>query len=329
MKKSLSQTLRIATASIAALVSTAPALAETEYPLTIEHKFGTSVIPEQPQRVATVDYAGGDNLLALGYQPLTVRYWFGEYDNGVWPWAQPLLTSEPEVIRGELNYEQIAETRPDVILAIRSGISQEDYEQLSKIAPVVAVPKGVGDFSLTWDERARLVGRVLNKEADVEARIEDIRARMAEVDEAHPEWDGKTFAMATYWNGVGVYSAEDAGVRFIENLGLEVKPAIEDMTDKGEFYISLSEEQLPVIDADVLFWYSSDEARKQIDALALRPQLDVYKEGREIFLPTNSQRNGALSYGTLLSIPVAIERLTPLIERAIDGDPATEVSLAE
>lgn len=56
----------------------------TTYPLMIEHKFGTTLIPKQPERVATVDYAGGDNLLALGVQPLTVCYWFGDYENGVW-----------------------------------------------------------------------------------------------------------------------------------------------------------------------------------------------------------------------------------------------------
>ena len=307
------------------LFTAATAQAETRYPLTLEHKFGTSVIPEQPERVATVDYAGGDNLLALGYQPLTVRYWFGEYDNAVWPWAQPLLESEPEVIRGELNYEQIAATNPDVIFAIRSGITQEDYAQLSKIAPVVAVPKGVGDYSLTWDERARTVGRVLNRKAEAEARIESIQAQLAAVENAHPDWRDKTFAMATYWNGVGVYSAEDTSVALIEKMGLTVAPAIRDLTEEGEFYITLSEEKLPLIDTDVLFWFTAGDAMKQIEALAWRPQMRAYKEGREIFLPTNSDRNGALSYGTLLSLPVAVERLVPLIEAAVDGNPETRV----
>jgi len=299
--------------------------ADTQYPLSLDHTFGTSVIPEQPERVATVDYAGGDNLLALGYQPLTVRYWFGEYGNAVWPWAQPLLESEPEVIRGELNFEQIAKTNPDVILAIRSGITEEDYEQLSKIAPVVAVPEGVGDYSLTWQERARIVGRVLNKQDEVDTRISAIEDQLAAVDNAHPEWDGKTFAMATYWNGVGVYSAEDTGVILIENMGLTVQPAVEELTEAGEFYITLSEEKLPLIDADVLFWYTTGDARQQIESLVLRPSMNAYQEGREIFLPGNSIRNGALSYSTLLSLPKAIEVLTPLIERAVDGDPDTEV----
>ena len=34
--------------------------------------------------------------------------------------------------------------KPDLIFAIYSGLSQEDYTTLSKIAPVVAQPKGAG-----------------------------------------------------------------------------------------------------------------------------------------------------------------------------------------
>lgn len=314
---------------VLALLTGLSSASATEYPLTIEHKFGKSVIPQAPQRVATVDYAGTDNLLALGFQPLTALYWFGEYDDSIWPWARPLLDSAPVVLRGELDFEQIAATRPEVIFAIRSGIDQASYDQLSKIAPVIAVPEGVGDYALTWTERARLVGRVLDREAEVEDRIATINAQLAEVRAAHPDWAGHTFAMATYWNGVGVYTAEDTSVVLVNNLGLTVAPSVEELSEPGQYYVSLSEERLPMIDADVLFWYSDDDAREQIEQLALRPQMRAYREGREIFLPTNSLRNGALSYGTLLSLPEAIKQLTPLIERAIDGDPATEVLAGE
>lgn len=299
---------------------------QTVYPLSLDTKFGTTVIAEQPQRVATVDYAGGDNLLALGFQPLTVRYWFGDYANSYWPWAQPLVSSEPQVLRGELNFEQIAATEPDVIFAIRSGITDQEYQQLSRIAPVVAVPPGVGDYSLNWEQRARLVGRVLNRSAAAEARIEAVRAKLDAAAAQHPDWHNQTFAMATYWNNsVGVYSAEDTSVAFIASMGLKVAPEVDAMTEAGQFYITLSEEELPRIDADLLFWFSTDQSRQQIEKLPLRPQLRAYQQGREIFLPDTSERNGALSYGTLLSLPHAVDLLVPLIEAASDGDPQTPV----
>ncbi len=297
-----------------------------EYPLSVEHRFGVSVINQQPTRVATVDWGGADNLLALGYQPLTVRYWFGDYTNGIWPWAQPLLSSEPEVIRGELNFEQIARTHPDLILAIRSGISKEDYKQLSKIAPVIAVPTGEGDYTLNWEQRARLVAHVLNREEEAEARIAKIKARFAEVRKTHPGWTDKTLAMATYWDGnIGVYSADDVTVRLKSEMGLSVAPGIRELTREGEFFMTISEEMLSILDADILFWYVSEGAKEKVESLVLRPHMRAYKEGREVFMPTSSQTNGALSHGSLLSIPVAIDLVEPLIETAIDGDPNTPV----
>lgn len=75
----------IHSALVAAVLSTS-AMAN-DFPLSIEHRFGTTVIESQPVRIATVDYAGTDNILALGFQPITSRYWFGDDKNGVWPWA--------------------------------------------------------------------------------------------------------------------------------------------------------------------------------------------------------------------------------------------------
>ncbi len=303
---------------------------ETHYPLKIEHKYGVSVVPHKPKRVVTLDWAGVDNVLALGYQPLTTRYWFGDYKDGIWGWARPLLTSVPEVISGEINYEQIAATKPDVIMAARSGISRQDYLQLSKIAPVIATPKEEGDYTMPWDKRVRLLAQVLDKEYQAQELIEKIETQIAEVKKAHPDWVGKTFAMATYWNGsVGVYSGDDMTVNLISKMGLTLSPSVADLTREGEFYMTLSEEELGVIDADVLFWYVTGDSKQQVESLALRPYMRAFKEGREIMLPTASLVNGALSYSSLLSLPIAIEQIVPLIELAIDGDATTAVPVAQ
>lgn len=309
----------------ALLALTLPAVAQT-YPLTLDHKFGTTVLDSQPTQIATIDYAGHDNILALGAQPLTTRMWFGSYENAVWPWAQDLLQITPEVLRGPLDFEQIAKTNPDVIMAFRSGITEDEFKKLSEIAPVVAVPKGYGDYELQWHENAQLTGRVLGKEDEANAKIAHIRAKIKSVVAAHPDWANKTFAMATYWNGsVGVYSAYDSSVKFIESMGLTVAPKVRDISKEGEFYLTISEEELPILDADVLFWFTSPESEDQINNLPLRPTLKAVKEGREIMMSTQSITNGALSHGSLLSLDAAIDALVPQIEAAIDGDPSTHI----
>lgn len=63
----------------------------------------------------------------------------------------------PQVLRGDLNFEQIARSEPDVIIVPWSGIDQDEYKQLSWIVPVV-VPEGTGDYAMPWDGRALLIG---------------------------------------------------------------------------------------------------------------------------------------------------------------------------
>lgn len=298
-----------------------------DFPLTIEHKFGTTVIPQQPERVATVDYAGADNVLALGFQPLTARAWYGPYENQLWPWAQALATDDPSVLRGDLNFEQIAATNPDIILALRSGISAEDYEKLSLIAPVVAVPPGRGDYDLNWIEQAELAGLALGRSTEAAAQIAAIQSQVKATVAAHPEWQGKTFVMMTYWDGsVGLYSAADSSVKFVSSLGLSIHPTVVEMSKPGEFYMNISEEIVPELDADVVFWWAPADS-PEIQGLAARKTMRAVTEGREIFLALDSQANGAIGHGSLLSQPEAIRLITALVEAAIDGDPTTTVAV--
>lgn len=318
--------LRLGIAALAIGLTVAPALAQ-EYPLSIENKFGTTVIPAQPERVATVDYAGADNVLALGFQPLTARKWFGPYDNALWPWAQVLSTEDPSLLEGDLNFEQIAGTNPDIILALRSGITKADYDKLSLIAPVVAVPPGRGDYDLDWVEQAELAAMALGRSQEAATQIAEIRAAVQSAAEEHPDWQGKTFAMMTYWDGsVGLYSATDSTVNFISSFGLTIHPKVVELSAPGEFYITLSEEILPDLDADVIFWYAPVDS-PDIAGLVARKTMRAAAEGREIFLSLESLTNGAMSHGSLLSQAEAVKRITPMIEAAIDGDPATKVPL--
>lgn len=310
----------------AALATATPAFAQ-DFPLEIENKFGTTVILDQPERVATLDYAGVDNVLALGFQPLTARQWTGPYENQLWPWAQKLATVDPVVIGAEIDFEAVAGTEPDVILALRSGITQADYDKLSLIAPVVAVPPGHTDYDLNWIEQARLAGLALGRSDDAEQQIADIEAQVAQTFASHPEWQGKTFVMMTYWSGsVGLYSGGDSSVKFIETLGLSVHPNVERFSAPDTYYTSISEEVLPELDADVIFWWAPADS-PEIGGLAARKTMRAVSEGREIFLALDSQTNGALAHGSLLSQPEAISRVTAKIEAAIDGDPASPVPL--
>ncbi|KAA9008138.1 ABC transporter substrate-binding protein [Histidinibacterium aquaticum] len=306
-----------------ALVLCAGPLLAQEYPLTMENKFGTTVIEEPPERVASVDFAGADDLLALGIQPVTIRHWYGDYPQSVWPWAQPLLETEPPILRGQLDFETIAAQDPDVIVALWSGITADEYERLSLIAPVVAVPEGVGDYALPWDERARLTGRAVGREAEAEEKIAEVEAELEAVAEAHPEWQGKTVAVAYVRSGEpGAYTSSDVRPQLLADMGFQPPQKIDDLVTGNEFAVTFSPEDLSPIDTDLLIWLpQNDGTYAQIPELAARDFLPAAQEGREIFL--DFELSGAFSHASLLSIPYAVERLVPMIEAALDGDPET------
>ncbi|QFT62874.1 ABC transporter substrate-binding protein [Roseivivax sp. THAF30] len=301
------------------MLAALPAVAQ-DFPLTIEHKFGQAVIETEPDRVASLDFSGADDLLALGIQPVALRYWYGAFEGPLWPWAAPELTSEPTVLRGEIDYEAVAASNPDVILALWSGITEADYEQLSRIAPVVAVPEGVGDYDLPWDERARIAGRVVGKTDRAEAQIAEIEQYVSEIAAAHPGWDGKSASVAYALTGTpGAYTSADIRPRLLAELGFETPKAIDQAAGAGNpFAVTLSEEALSVIDADVILWISTDGDFSPVKALVTREFLNATRGGREVF--AGPLLSGALSHASLLSLPYALDMLVPALEAAMAGE---------
>lgn len=296
-----------------------PALAEA--PLTVQTKFGPVTLPAHPQRVATLDYSGVDDLLALGVQPVALRYWYGDHPDAVWPWAAPLLQGHPQVLRGDLNIEQLAATHPDLIIALWSGIDAAQFRKLSLIAPVLAVPPETADFGLPWETRARLTGLALGKSAEVEALIARIDAQLDAVARAHPDWQGKTAAVAFDWDGTpGAYTSRDVRAQLLARLGFVTPPAIEALASApDQFTVSLSPEDLSPLEADLILWVATDNAYEAVESLPTRPFLQAVQQGHEVF--SDVDLGGALSYSSLLSLPYAIERLVPEIEAVLKSTP--------
>src|SRR5690349_17373388 len=68
-----------------------------QFPATVSHQFGTTTVPEEPQRIVVVGLNEQDTVLALGYKPVAVTEWFGEKPGAIWPWARELMGAENPV----------------------------------------------------------------------------------------------------------------------------------------------------------------------------------------------------------------------------------------
>jgi iron complex transport system substrate-binding protein len=304
------------------------------FPVTIEHKYGTTEFRAEPTRVVTVGFSEQDPVLALGVVPVGVREWFGEQPHATWPWARDELgNAEPEVLNmpfGELNFEAVAALQPDLIVAVHSGITKEEYETLSEIAPTLAQPGHYPDFGVPWQEQTRLIGRALGREERAEELVAEVEAQIAAVRQDHPEFEEATVAWASPAEGAGQYWAvgpTTPPMRFLASLGLEVPDELAEVIGEKDSE-QISREQMGLLDADVLVWQvGSAEQRAAIENDPLYRRLDAAREGRAVFfVGLDDPLYGSLSFSTVLSLPFALEELVPILEAAVDGDPATEVT---
>lgn len=300
------------------------------FPVSIENKFGTATINAEPKRIVTVGLVEQDALLALGVIPVGTTEWFGEKPGAIWPWAQGKLGSaaKPEVLTYTDGYqfEKIAALKPDLIIAMYSGVTAEDYATLSKMAPVVAQPKGQVDYGVSWQEVTKTVGLAVGKKSQSEKLVADIEARFAAIRKDHPEFGGKTGLMATTYEGYWVYGTQDPRGRLLQDLGFKMPNGLDAVTGT-EFGANLSKERIDLLDTNVLIWlvdaYDADKAKVQGDPLYAK--LKVNTEARDIYLVSEDEVGAATSFISVLSLPMLLDKLVPQIALAVDGKTDTAV----
>lgn len=309
----------------------APSEAAGAFPVTIEHKFGESTIEQAPERVVSVGFNDHDTILALGTVPVAAREWYGEYPSATWPWAQDALGGETmEVLSSEeLDFEQIAGLRPDLIVGIFSGMTEKDYDLLAQIAPTIAAPDEYLDYGTPWRDVTRIYGDALGVPDRAEELIADIDAQFAAVQEENPAFTESEAVVAFYAGGeLGAYVSSDLRSRLLTDLGFAIPEQIDEAAGDGAFYAPLSLEQADLIDTDTVLWITATaEEVKQLEDLKVRKTLDANAEGREVFI--DFELGGAYSFSSPLSIPYFLDGIVPELQAAADGDPSTPVPSVE
>ncbi|MGC9040911.1 MAG: iron-siderophore ABC transporter substrate-binding protein [Roseiflexus sp.] len=225
--------------------------------MTIEYKYGTVTIFAEPQRVIALGYSEVDPILALGVVPVAVRDWFGDQPNAVWPWSQPALGGATPIVLtmpfGELNYETIAALAPDLIVATHSGITEDEYTTLSRIAPTLAQTGDVPDFGMPWQAQTKLIGQALGRAEQAEQLVAGVEAQIAAVAATNPQLQGATIAWdspaegGTFW----VVGSTTPPLRFLTALGMSYPNAVVEFVGTVDSR-QLSAERLEKIDTDVL-----------------------------------------------------------------------------
>ncbi len=272
-------------------------IAKDTYPITIDHAFGQTVIREKPQRVASISWGNQDVPLALGIVPVGVsmaNYGVAD-DSGLLPWTaqayQALGVDSPVLFNDltGLDYEAINDVQPDVILAAYSGITQEEYDLLSQIAPVVAYPDK--PWQTFWRDQIIINAKGMGLEEEGHKLVSEIEAYIDEKTAAYSQIKGKKAAF--FWfspNDLGkfyVYLPADPRAMYLTDLGMTFPESVLEMAGSSEsFALEMSAENIDLVsDVDIIITYGSENLLQILQEDALVGTMPAVQNGAVAVIP--------------------------------------------
>lgn len=274
---------------------------DTQYPIEIKHAFGTTTIDKKPERVATIAWANHDVALALGVVPVgfsAANYGIKDIKTGILPWTQEKLDElgekNPNVYQDTdgLDFEAIADSQPDVILAAYSGITEEEYKKLSEIAPVVAYQDQ--PWVTSWREQVKYDSMGMGMEKEGEQLIKDTEKTIADAAAKHPEIKGKKAAFGMFnttdLSKFYIYTPADPRGEMLTDLGMEYPEKIkEQVKDNSSFYLELSAENADVLDdTEMLIVYGDDKTLATLQKDPILGKVPAIKNGNVVVVEDNT-----------------------------------------
>ena len=306
-----------------------PAASGDWTPVTVEHALGTTTIEQEPERVATVAWANHEVPLALGVVPVGMAAAnFGDDDgDGLLPWVIERLEeldAEVPVLFDEtdgIDFEAVADTDPDVILAGYSGLTQEDYDTLSEIAPVVAYPEG--PWATPWREVIEVNAAGMGMAAEGAALVDRIEGEIAAAVAEAPQIEGRSTMFMTHvdttdLSEVSFYTPFDTRSAFFEDLGLTAPKSVADASqDPTEYSDSVSAEQVDTFDdVDIIVTYGDKALLKALKADPLLSKIPAVQDDAVVLLPNTPL--GTAANPTPLAISWVLDEYVGMLAAAAD-----------
>jgi iron complex transport system substrate-binding protein len=283
------------------------------FPVSIKHKFGTTEITKAPTRVVVVGTATDDldAAIALGVTP--VGFFNKSGSDAVPSWLQGKLDpAKTKIVNAGagVDTEAVGALTPDLILATSSFGLDQEYPNLSKIAPTVGYAEDWG--KQTWQEHVQVVAQALGKTAEAQKVIDTAQASITDFKAKHTAAAGKTFT-ASVGNAEGkmftLVSPDDFAVKLLTEAGLTLSPKVADASknEAGSPSGTVTPEQYDKLAADlVVVAFTTPELQKAFEGNQLAAKL---KTGN--YLPADMETITALRNPTSLDIPWILQKLEP------------------
>lgn len=299
----------------------------SEFPITIKHAFGETTIESKPERIVNLGWANQDTTLALGVVPVGVSA--ANYgmmtDNKLHLWTDEafadLGVENPNVFNDETgwDYEAIAACEPDIIIASYSGFTEEEYNLLSEIAPVVPFLETA--WKTNWREQTITNATAMGMKSEGEKLVDETDALIAEKLADYPELNGKTAGyfwisqddMSTFY----AYLPNDPRASYLNDLGLKTPESILSLASSTEdFSVTISRENTETLsDVDIMVVYGDEGLLEAMQADPLMSQIPAVKNGAVVLIDSTTALAAATT-PSILSIPYAIDDYLSLLSEA-------------
>lgn len=326
------ETSTVATADVPAAASTVPetdpamttpattpssdtvtTAAEASWPVTIDHRFGSTTIDARPERVVSLDTQWTDVLVALGAPLAAEAIDPSSGDTGRFPWQTDVPASVEGIpVVDQIPFEAIAAAEPDLIVITYFLTDESDYETLSQIAPTIAL---LTDNEVdSWQDIATAAGEIFGDQQAAADLIDEAAQRNADLLAEMPGLEGKTYAFANYVPGDAMYvvaDPDDGSATFFGQIGLQIDPDLLAIADGATGRVKLSLESIDQLDADVLILLTNGADPDEIAGYSLLPAV---QSGAVAILDVATITG--LNTPTPLSIPYALGVLHPALVAA-------------
>ena len=320
------------TASPSAAAEAAVSEESAAFPVAIKHVYGETVIESKPERVVTLAFGNQDVVLSLGIVPVgfSAANYGVQDDSGMLPWTKEKLEElgeeNPNVFQDTdgIDYEAVADCDPDIILAPYSGLTQEEYDMLTKIAPTIAYPEQA--WTISTEDWISVTAQALGVPEKGQEVIDHMHDVIEKKKSAHPEFEGKTFVWITFneddLSALHAYSPYDSRCKFLTEFGFSYPESISEYVQDGKYSLDISAENADLLyDADFLIGYSTEAGYAAAAADPVLGEIPALKKNAVVSIDSGTPLSAALTM-TPLSFDYTIDEYTDKLAEAVSHSQA-------
>lgn len=269
----------------------------------IKTTMGEVEIPAEPKRVVVNWYIG--DIFTLGIKPVAYNAWEQEtmpfYDQ---------FTGVAKIEKWEA--EEILTHDPDLIITY----DPQDFDKLSKIAPVIVVPESVKST-----DRLTFLGEVTGHEKEAQAALETFNRKLEEAKAKLTSgvFQDKSFSIFEDWGrdsyGIFYETGSRGGDLLYDFLGLSKPEKLTKLvTDSGEGRGSLSYEVAAEYFGDYVIWFLNEKP-SEYATTDIWNSIPAVKNGNIIEIPAINL--GMFYYSDVMSMTAQLDYIVnKLVEQA-------------